>query len=108
MNPGEALGAGEKLVNGIYSLTCQSDGNLVMSHNDGTSEIVDWQSGSSGAAAECVMQPDGNLVIYGAQMNVIWASNTAVPGTYVGNYLLLGQNSLKIMSSAGALVLALR
>lgn len=107
MNPGEALAAGERLVNGIYSLTCQSDGNLVMSHNDGSSEIVDWASGSSGAAAECVMQPDGNLVIYGAQMNVIWASNTAVPGTYVGNYLLLGQNTLRIMSSSGSVVLVL-
>jgi Putative metal-binding motif len=108
MNPGEALQAGEKLVNGIYSLTCQSDGNLVLSHSDGTSELVDWSSGSSGAAAACVMQPDGNLVIYGAQMNVIWASHTAVAGTYVGNYLLLGQNSLNIMSSSGTVVLALR
>jgi hypothetical protein len=72
-----------------------------MSHNDGSSEIVDWASGSSGAAAECVMQPDGNLVIYGAQMNLIWASNTAVPGTYVGNYLSLGQRpiSLRTMCS---------
>lgn len=79
-----------------------------MSHNDGTSDIVDWQSGSSGSAAECVMQPDGNLVIYGAQMNVIWASNTATPGTIAGNYLLLGQNTLQIMSSAGAVLLALK
>ena len=108
MNPGEALQAGEKLVNGIFSLTCQSDGNLVMSHNDGSSEIVDWSSGSSGAAAECVMQPDGNLVIYGAGMNVIWASFTAVPGTYQGHYLLLGQNSLRILSSSGAVVLMLK
>jgi hypothetical protein len=108
MNPGEALTAGGKLVNGIYSLTCQTDGNLVMSHTDGSSEITDWSSGSSGSAAECVMQPDGNLVVYGAQMNVIWASNTATPGTYVGNYLLLGQNSLKIMSASGSVVLSLK
>ena len=108
MNPGEALMAGQKLVNGIYSLTCQTDGNLVMSHTDGSSQITDWSSNSSGDAAECVMQPDGNLVIYGAQMNVIWSPNTGTPGTYVGNYLLLGQNSLKIMSSSGAVVLALR
>jgi hypothetical protein len=76
--------------------------------NDGSAEIVDWSSGSSGAAAECVMQPDGNLVIYGGQMNVIWASNTAVTGTYVGNYLLLGQNLLRIMSSSGSVVLMLK
>lgn len=108
MNPGEALMAGQKLVNGIYKLTCQADGKLVMSHTDGSSQIEDWSSGSSGAAAECVMQPDGNLVIYGSNMNVIWASNTAKPGTYVGNYLLLGQNSLKIMSPSGSVVRSLK
>ena len=81
---------------------------LLMSHNDGSSQITDWSSGSSGAAAECVMQPDGNLVICGAQMNVIWSPNTGTPGTYVGNYLLLGQNTLQIMSSSGAVVLSLR
>jgi hypothetical protein len=108
MNPGEALMAGQKLVNGIYSLTCQTGGSLVMSHTDGSSEIQDWSSNSSGTAAECVMQPDGNLVIYGAQMNVLWASGTGTPGTYVGNYLLLGQNSLQIMSSAGSVVSSLK
>jgi hypothetical protein len=108
MNPGEALAPGQKLANGIYSLTCQADGNLVMSHTDGSSQITDWSSGSSGAAAECVMQPDGNLVIYGDQMNAIWASFTGTAGTYVGNYLLLGQNSLKIISSTGAVVSALK
>ena len=108
MNPGEALTPGRKLTNGMYSLTCQLDGNLVMSHDDGTSEIVDWNSGSSGAAAECVMQPDGNLVIYGSGMNVIWASNTSTPGTIVGNYLLLGQNTLQILSPSGSLVKALK
>ena len=108
MNPGEALGPGEKLTNGIYTLTCQANGSLAMSHRDGASEIVDWSSGTSGTAAECVMQPDGNLVIYGARMNVIWASGTGSPGKYVGNYLLLGQNSLRIMSSSGTVVLALK
>ena len=102
MNPGEALNAGQSLVNGIYRVTCQADGNLVMSHSEGSSQVTDWSSGSSGAAAECVMQPDGNLVIYGSSMNVIWASNTAVPGTYVGNYLLLGQNTLRIMGPTGS------
>jgi hypothetical protein len=108
LNPGEALTAGQKLVNGIYSLTCQADGHLVMSHTNGSSQSTDWSSPGSGAAAECVMQPDGNLVIYEASKKVIWSPNTGTPGTYVGNYLLLGQNSLKIMSSAGAVVLALK
>jgi hypothetical protein len=108
MNPGETLAAGQKLVNGIYSVTCQADGNLVMSHSEGSSQVTDWSSGSSGAAAACVMQPDGNLVIYGAAMNVIWSSNTATPGTYVGNYLLLGQNTLRIMSPSGSVVATLK
>jgi hypothetical protein len=41
---------------------------------------------------------------HGASMNVIWASDTAVPGTYV----VLGQNSLKIMNPSGSVVRALK
>jgi hypothetical protein len=51
------------------------------------------------------MQPDGNLVIYGGQMNVIWTSYT---DKNPGSYLVLGLNSLKIMRSDGTVLSTLK
>lgn len=96
------------MTNQVYRVTRQADSNLVMSHLDGSSQVTTRTSDSSGAAAECVTQPDGNLVIYSPSLNVLGASNTAVPGTYVGNYRLLGQNTLTIMSPTGSGVRALK
>jgi len=48
--------------NGHFVLVLQSDGNLVWKLSD----VVLWHAGTNGTSeAECHMQADGNLVIYG-------------------------------------------
>ncbi len=76
------LTAGENLASadGNYVLVMQSDGNLVMYH--GTTAL--WSSGTSvTSGAECRMQGDGNLVVYGmveGKFTAVWASCTDKPG----------------------------
>lgn len=80
MAPGEVLYPGESLTsqNGLYTLSYQTDGNLVLYRNysDGR-RWAPWASGTSGIASKvCIMQSDGNLVIYNTNYNPIWASGS--------------------------------
>jgi hypothetical protein len=70
MNPGEALAPWITSANGLYTLVFQSDGNLVLYENGSTNAL--WASGtniSNGGigpgSGPCIMQEDGDLVIYG-------------------------------------------
>ncbi len=80
MRPGEVLHPGNAIqsANGTYFWILQTDGNLVLykryaSHPDRAL----WSSNTHGRpAAVCIMQGDGNLVIYDIDGNAIWASNT--------------------------------
>jgi len=57
----------------VFRLVFQDDGNLVVYDNQNRAL---WASGTNGqAASQCIMQTDGNLVIYG-YYNAIWASGT--------------------------------
>ncbi|MHB8295476.1 MAG: hypothetical protein ACYDH5_12780 [Acidimicrobiales bacterium] len=79
--------AGDYLQNGSYTLTMQSDGNLVQ--YDGGSAI--WASGTggnSGAGVYAHFQTDGNLVLYTASGVALWQSHTY---TYSG--LILREQS---------------
>jgi hypothetical protein len=74
--PGEALYEGDSLTsnNGVHTLVLQEDGNLVLYIQGGSHAL--WASGTDGrAVSQCIMQADGNPVIYGYP-NAIWASNT--------------------------------
>jgi hypothetical protein len=60
--------------NGDFSLTMQSDGNLVL--YQGSTAL--WASGTVGSGAdEAIMQGDGNFVLYTSSGTPVWASNTA-------------------------------
>jgi hypothetical protein len=75
MQPGEVLNPGQsiKSANGRYTFVYQTDGNLVL--YDGGTAL--WASGTDGRpVGVCIMQADGNLVIYGPGVQPIWASNT--------------------------------
>jgi hypothetical protein len=66
--------------NGAYYLVYQSDGNLVLYSNRFGKAL--WASNTAGQPGEsCVMQPDGNLVIYDGDGHPLWASNTNTPGS---------------------------
>jgi hypothetical protein len=81
MQSGEVLYPGQWIssLNGRYQLIYQWDGNLVL--YDGASPL--WASGTYGSpAGVCIMQEDGNLVIYIPDNQPIWASNTdGYPGS---------------------------
>jgi hypothetical protein len=83
--PGTRLHAGESVSapNREFQLACQRDGNLVL-YRQGRPL---WSSGTAGRGVrECVMQTDGNLVLYGHSRDggVVWMSNTAGnPGAFL-------------------------
>lgn len=68
--------------NGRFKFVLQFDGNLVLYDNSTRSAL--WASWTNGRAVnKCVMQSDGNFVIYGYPA-AIWASNTGGnPGAYL-------------------------
>ena len=80
LNTDQSLTSGQSLksCNGIYTLTFQGDGNVVLYAN-GSSAI--WATGTNGMTATLfAMQVDGNLVLYSRapyeDTNAIWASGT--------------------------------
>ncbi|MFY7890492.1 MAG: hypothetical protein ACOVOW_16370 [Spirosomataceae bacterium] len=56
--------------NGIYKVTLNESGNLVITKNN----TLIWQANTSGDALR--LQEDGNLVVYGQGGNPQWASST--------------------------------
>jgi len=80
---GARLGSGESISapNKDFWLTCQKDGNLVLYHRGQPL----WDTRTYGMAVrECVMERDGNLVLYEYSHNAVWASNTqGNPGAYL-------------------------
>jgi hypothetical protein len=66
---------------GEFQLKCQGDGNLVL-YRQGSPL---WSTGTAGwEVRECIMQTDGNLVLYGPGRQPVWASNTpGNPGAFL-------------------------
>ncbi|MFG1797825.1 LysM peptidoglycan-binding domain-containing protein [Nocardia altamirensis] len=101
---GEELGLGQSLQGGAYTLTLQSDGNLVLSEPDGNvvwstlthnqgveraalqadgnfvlykGEGAAWSTETNGKDADrLTVQADRNVVLYGKDGSALWASNT--------------------------------
>jgi hypothetical protein len=80
MQPGQALFPGQSIhsASNRYQLIFQTDGNLVLYMSvPGSSGVAVWASNTNGRVADvCIMQADGNLVIYDPDANAIWASGT--------------------------------
>jgi hypothetical protein len=76
----DVLRPGEKIqsANGRYTLTYQSDGNLVL--YAGSTAL--WASNTYGRpVGRTIMQTDGNLVIYGPNNDFVWNTGTVSPGS---------------------------
>jgi len=76
LQPGTGIARGEGVTScdGRFTLTMQSDGNLVL-YLKGLGAL--WSTHTSGTDAYTAnMQGDGNLVIYGKTSNALWASHT--------------------------------
>jgi hypothetical protein len=106
MQPGEMLDPGQsiKSANGVYTLTYQSDGNLVL-YKSGNKVLWETRSGEFQRAGVCIMQDDGNLVIYNPSWQSIWSTGTRQhPGSslYVqddGNVVIYGPDNTAIWST---------
>lgn len=70
--------------NGKFKLIMQSDSDLVL-YDVSSNNTAIWDTGTTGQDVEfCVMQGDGNLVLYRPDGQPVWASNTAGnPGAFL-------------------------
>jgi len=59
--------------NGLFALTMQSDGNVVLSQNDGTAW---WSTGTFVSNSKLLAQTDGNVVIYAPSGAPLWHTAT--------------------------------
>lgn len=86
--------------NGLYRLTYQTDGNLVI--QDVRTLTALWFTGTSGSTGQLVMQEDGNLVLYDGTGSPRWQSATSGnPGAY---FELLDDGNLVVYSATGELL----
>jgi hypothetical protein len=79
LNAGQEIGRGEYIVSedGQCSVDLQEDGNLVLYAVRDGEWIARWSSGTWGTdGSRCVMQGDGNLVVYDSNGNALWDSKT--------------------------------
>lgn len=101
--PDESLGTDHSLssVTGRYTLVYQSDGNLVLYRNrPGQEWRAIWASNSAGRpAGTCIMQGDGNLVIYGPAGDYIW--DTATDGNPGSRLVVQDDGNVVIYRSDG-------
>jgi hypothetical protein len=77
LRAGEALNIGTELAspNGLFHLVYQPDGDLTLRRSDGNVRL--WGSDTSGPRAGfCIMQQDGDLVLYDPD-RPCWRSGTA-------------------------------
>jgi len=87
MQPGEVLNPGQSISseNRQCTFRYQSDGNLVLYRNRDGEPL--WSSETAvRSAGVCIMQGDGNLVIYGVDGEPVWASDT---GQHPGSQLIV-------------------
>ncbi|NOT75061.1 MAG: DUF4476 domain-containing protein [Cyclobacteriaceae bacterium] len=61
--------------NGKYFLVFQDDRNLVLYKRTGGADVALWATATNGKVNKCVMQADGNLVLYNTN-SAVWSSNT--------------------------------
>jgi hypothetical protein len=103
LNPGGSLGS----PNGQYTLTYQTDGNLVMYHG-GTAvwAINCWSTCSDGfyPPGQTIMQSDGNFVVFNSSSTVVWMSSTSGSGAYLavrndGEVVVYSANGASLWSS---------
>jgi hypothetical protein len=100
--PGQLLAVNSPLVsgNGQFSLVYQGDANLVLYRKSDSKAL--WASKTNGhSVGVCIMQLDGNLVIYDAAYKAVFASNTMFPGSRLvvrsdGNVVIYSPNDVPV------------
>jgi predicted secreted protein len=67
------LGLGESVQTDRTKLVMQTDGNLAIVDQSGTTR---WKSDTAGTGTKAVFQDDGNFVVYDSQTKTAWSSRT--------------------------------
>lgn len=95
MQPGQRLNPGESLrsANGVYQLTYQTDGNLVLSRTSEGKAL--WATNTAGKRGFCILQPDGSLVLQDVNSQPVWSSRTE---NHPGSQLLLRDDGNVVIS----------
>jgi arylsulfatase A-like enzyme len=99
MHPGELLNPDQAITSasGRYRFIYQRDANLAL--YDGARPL--WASNTNGRSLGiCIMQADGNLVIYDATVQAIWSSNTS---HYSGSQLVVQDDGNVVIYRSGGI-----
>jgi hypothetical protein len=75
------MNAGERLLDGGWTLNMQGDGNLVLRNSGGTACFASNTQGHS--SSHVSYQNDGNFVVYSSGGASLWSSKTA--GKWIGS-----------------------
>lgn len=104
MQPGQVLLPGQSVhsASNRYRFVFQTDGNLVLYMSvPGSALNPIWASNTSGRVADvCIMQGDGNLVIYDPDAHPVWASGSS--GRNGAHLVAQDDGNVVIYTPAGA------
>lgn len=85
VKPGDVLNPCDSITsaNGQYTFVYEGDGNLVLYKNSDNQPL--WTSNTRGKTnGMCIMQGNGNFVVYDWDANPVWSSGTwQHPGSYL-------------------------
>lgn len=93
------LTPGQSVASNRIRLTMRTDGNLVISDEDG---VTRWSSHTTGQGARAVFQADGHLVVYTSDGQTAWSSGTA--GNDGAELVLQADGNVTILSATGTVL----
>ncbi|MFF5421958.1 hypothetical protein [Streptomyces misionensis] len=94
-----ALGPGASIASNRMTITMRTDGNLVISDENGTTR---WSSHTEGRGYKAVFQNDGHLVVYTKAGQTAWSSGTA--GNPGAKLVIQDDGNVSILSAGGAVL----
>ena len=99
MSATTVLGPGESVASDLMKITMRTDGNLVITDENGT---VRWSSHTEGTGHKAVFQDDGHFVVYPEANGTAGSSGTA---GNPGAQLVIQADGKVVIESAGGAVL---
>ncbi|MEU3186694.1 hypothetical protein ABZ707_21195 [Streptomyces sp. NPDC006923] len=91
------IGPGESVASNRMRITMGTNGNLVISDENG---VVRWSSHTEGRGYKAVFQADGHFVVYTQDNQTAWSSGTA--GNPGAQLVIQGDGNVTIQSASGA------